>query len=237
MSSSRGSVAHGKENIEFSLFHVDRKTLEIAVHPNQTVVIKAPLGIDDKEIKTRVARRAGWIIRQRDFFRQFDPRTPARSYVGGETHLYLGRHYRLRIGRGNRDTVKLTRGYFEIEVRGDVSSEKVKDLLEEWYRDRAAGKFRESFDRCWFYFEKFSPAKPRLQIRRMRKRWGSLSANGMLTLNTDLIRAPKECIDYVIVHELSHLRYKNHDPKFYRFLDKVMPDWKKRKHKLEVALA
>ena len=139
MSSSRGSVAYGKGNIEFSFFHVDRKTLEIAVHPNQTVVIKAPLGIDDEAIRTRVARRAGWIIRQRDFFRQFDPRTPARSYVGGETHLYLGRNYRLKIGSGKLEAVKLTRGYFEMGVKGDVSPEKVKDLLEKWYRDRAAG--------------------------------------------------------------------------------------------------
>ncbi|MEK7243262.1 MAG: SprT family zinc-dependent metalloprotease [Thermodesulfobacteriota bacterium] len=237
MSSSRNSVAHGKGNIEFSLFHVDRKTLEISVHPNRSVVVKAPLGSDHEEIRTRVARRAGWIIRQRDFFRQFDPRTPARSYVGGETHLYLGRHYRLRIGVGNRDAVKLIKGFFEIQVKGSISSEKVKRLLEEWYREKASGKFNESLDRCWLYFEKFSPAKPRLQIRRMRKRWGSLSANGMLTLNTDLIRSPRECIDYVVVHELSHLRYKNHDPKFYGFLDKIMPDWKKRKHKLEVALA
>jgi predicted metal-dependent hydrolase len=237
MSSSHGSVAHGKKNIEFSLFHVDRKTLEIAVHPDQTVVVKAPLGIDTEAIRTRVARRAGWIIRQRDFFQQFDPRTPPRSYVGGETHLYLGRHYRLRIGCGNRDAVKLTRGYFEIEVKGDISPEKIKSLLEGWYRDRAASKFHESLDRCWPHFEKHSSVKPRMQIKYMRKRWGSLSANGMLTLNTDLIRAPRECIDYVVVHELSHLRYKNHTPEFYRFLDKVMPDWKKRKHKLEVALA
>jgi len=237
MSSSRGSVAYGKENIDFSFFHVDRKTMEIAVHPNQAVVIKAPFGIDDEEIRTRVARRAGWIIRQRDFFRQFDPRTPARSYVGGETHLYLGRHYRLKIGSGNQDAVKLIRGYFEIGVKGDISPEKIKSLLEGWYRDRAAGKFRESLDRCWPYFEKFSLAKPKLQIKQMRKRWGSLSTNGRFTLNIDLIRAPRECIDYVIIHELSHLRYADHGLEFYRLLDKLMPDWEKRKHKLEVTLA
>ena len=237
MSSSRSSVAYGKENIDFIFFHVDRKTLEIAVHPNQAVVIKAPLGIDDEAIKMRVAKRAGWIIRQRDFFRQFDPRTPERRYVGGETHLYLGRHYRLKIGGGNHDAVKLTRGYFEIDVKGDISPEKVKGLLERWYRDKAAGKFGEGLDLCWPYFEKLSFAKPKLQIKRMRKRWGSLSANGMLTLNTDLIRAPRECIDYVIIHELSHLRYADHGPAFYRFLDKVMPDWEKRKRKLETTLA
>lgn len=237
MSLSRRAMAYGKENIGFSLFHVDRKTLEIAVHPDQTVVVKAPLGIDDEVIRTRVARRAGWIVKKQSFFRQFEPRTPERRYVGGETHLYLGRHYRLKIIIGNRDAVKLTKGYFEIEVKGDVSSEKVKRLLEEWCRDRAADRFRESFDRCWPHFEKHSPAKPRMQIKQMWKRWGSLSANGMLTLNADLIRAPRECIDYVIVHELSHLRHKDHGPAFFRFLDKVMPDWEKRKHRLEVTLS
>ncbi|MHB9098819.1 MAG: M48 family metallopeptidase [Syntrophales bacterium] len=237
MSSSRRAVAYGKESIDFSLSHVDRKTLEIAVHPDQTVVVKAPLGSDDDAIRTKVAKRAGWIIKQQGFFRQFEPRTPERRYVGGETHLYLGRHYRLRISRGKRDAVKLTKGFFEIEVREDISPEKVKCLLEGWYRDRAAERFRDSFDRCWFHFEKHASAKPRMQIKSMRKRWGSLSANGMLTLNADLIRGPRGCIDYVITHELGHLRYKNHSSKFYRFLDKVMPDWEKRKHRLEVTLA
>jgi predicted metal-dependent hydrolase len=237
MSSSRRAVAYGKANIDFSLSYADRKTLEIAVHPDQRVVVKAPLGTDDEAIRAKVSRRAGWIIKQQDFFRQFEPRTPEKRYVGGETHLYLGRHYRLKVSQGNRDAVRLTRGYFEIEVRGDVSSEKVKCLLERWYRDKAAERFRESLDCCWSHFEKHSLAKPRLQIKCMQKRWGSLSAKGMLTLNIDLIRAPRECIDYVIVHELNHLRYADHSRKFYGFLDKAMPDWEKRKHKLEATLA
>lgn len=237
MRMSRGAVAYGNENIEFSFFHVDRKTLEIAVHPDQTVVIKAPLGIDIEEIRKRVVRRAAWITKQRAFFWQFDPRTPARRYVGGETHLYLGRQYRLRIRKGNHDAVKLIKGFFEIQVQGCISSERVKCLLEGWYKEKAARKFNGSLDRCWPYVEKFSSLKPRLQIKRMQKRWGSLSTNGMLTLNTDLIRAPRECIDYIVVHELSHLRYDNHGPAFYRFLDKVMPNWEKRKHRLEVTLA
>ena len=91
MSLPRGVVAYGKDNIEFTFFYVDRKTLEIAVHPDQTVVIKAPLGTEIEEIQKRVVRRAAWIMKQRAFFRQFDPRTPARRYVGGETHLYLGK--------------------------------------------------------------------------------------------------------------------------------------------------
>jgi hypothetical protein len=233
---SRGSITYGKETIEFSIIHVNRKTIEIAVHPDRSVVVKAPIGVDHDKIRTKVARRSGWIVRQRDYFRQFEPRTPKRRYVGGETHLYLGRHYRLKIAGGKHDAVKLTRGYFEIEVNGGISPEKIKRLLEAWYRNRAEEKFRESIDRCW-RLGKFSSAKPQLQIMRMRKRWGSLSAKGRLTLNIDLIRAPRGCIDYVITHELSHLRYKNHGPGFYRLLDKLMPDWEKRKHRLEVTLA
>jgi hypothetical protein len=76
-----------------------------------------------------------------------------------------------------------------------------------------------------------------LQIKRLKKRWGSLSAKGTLTLNTDLIRAPKECIDYVVTHELCHLVNKDHNAQFYGLLGKIMPDWEKRKHKLERTLA
>ena len=237
MKMSCGTVAYGKENIEFSFFHVERKTMEIAVHPDQKVVIKAPPGIDIKEIEKRIIRRARWIMKQRAFFRQFDPRTPERRYVGGETHLYLGRHYRLKISSGKNNTVKQIRGFFEIQIQGDIASEKVKCLLDVWYKAKAAARFTESFDRCWPHFERLSAEKPRLQIKRMQKRWGSLSAKGTLTLNTDLIRAPRECIDYVIIHELSHLRHKNHAPEFYRFLEKIIPDWEKRKHRLEVTLA
>jgi hypothetical protein len=70
----------------------------------------------------------------------------------------------------------------------------------------------------------------------MKKRWGSLSHNGLLTLNTDLIRAPKACIDYVITHELCHLKHHNHGPNFYRLLEKMMPDWERRKTQLELSM-
>lgn len=232
----KGEITYGSILIQFQVIHMARKSLEIAVHPDSTVLIKAPVGTRFEEIQMRVFKRAGWIKRQLDYFRQFEPRTPARQYVGGETHLYLGRQYRLKISSGERDEVKLIRGHFQIEVKGNASPDKVKSLLEVWYAEKATDRFRESFERCWPSFEKLSLARPRLQIRRMKKRWGSLSKNGTLTLNADLIRAPKECIDYVVAHELCHLQYHDHSPAFYRLLDMVMPDWKKRKHELELAL-
>lgn len=234
---SHGIVYYGSEKIEFGYCHVGRKTLEIAVHPNQSVIVKAPLGSEADEIFRRVVRRARWIMKQKDFFRQFEPRTPVRCYVGGETHLYLGKRHRLKIMKGRKNEIKLLRGYFEIQVKGPVSSDKIKSLLDEWYVKKTTGKFREAFDRCWLPFKKQLVIRPKLQIKRLKKRWGSLSAKGTLTLNTDLIRAPKECIDYVVTHELCHLVNKDHNAQFYGLLGKIMPDWEKRKHKLERTLA
>jgi predicted metal-dependent hydrolase len=231
-----GTVTYGKEQVQFNVLYSARKTLGIEVCPDSNVVVKAPLGTDPAEVQKRVFKRVRWILRQQHYFHQFDPRTPVRQFVGGETHLYLGRQFRLAISTGNKDSVKLTRGYFTVEVRSDVSSEKVKSLLNGWYAEKAAVKFEESFSHCWPYFDKPDLLKPRLKIRRMQKRWGSLSRGGTLTLNTDLVRAPKECIDYVITHELCHLQCNDHSSEFYRLLEKVMPDWEKRKHKLELAL-
>lgn len=229
-------IHYGKEQVQFNVLYSARKTLGIEVYPDCNVVVKAPLGTDPAELQKRVVKRVRWILKQQHYFRQFDPRTPARQFVGGETHLYLGRQFRLAISAGDQDSVKLTRGYFNVEVKSAVSSDKVKKLLDGWYAAKAAVLFEKNIERCWPNFDRLNLPKPRLQIRRMQKRWGSLSGGGQLTLNTDLIRAPKECIEYVITHELCHLQCHDHSSEFYRLLEKVMPDWEERKHKLELAL-
>lgn len=180
MSLPHGTVAYSNETISFKVLYADRKTMEIAVHPDSKVVVKVPFGIDFAEVQKRIVRRAGWIKRQLDYFRQFEPRTPGRRYIGGETHLYLGKQYRLKVSSGGQDYVKLIHGHFHIMIKGNATPDKARSLLEGWYADKAAERFKKSFDRNWPCFEKLSLAKPRLQLRRMRKRWGSLSKGGYL---------------------------------------------------------
>ena len=92
------------------------------------------------------------------------------------------------------------------------------------------------FDGCWENFKKGDLSKPNLKLQKMEKRWGSLSDKGQLTLNINLIQTPKECIEYVVIHELCHLIYHNHGIEFYKLLEHTLPDWMKRKYKLEMAL-
>lgn len=236
MTHSHRTITYGGEVVAYEVLFVTRKTLEIAVHPDLRVVIKAPRGTSEIAIQSRARKRARWIKKQRDYFRQFDPRTPPRQYVGGETHRYLGRQYRLKLTESDKPSVKLTGGLFWVSCPDRNDSSQVKALLEAWYLQKAHEKFAEYFERCWPEFERLNQARPKIQIRRMKSRWGSLSKSGTLTLNVALVQAPRECIDYVITHELCHLLHHDHGPSFYRLLEKVMPDWEKRKHKLELAL-
>ncbi len=230
------SIDYGSRPIRFGVVYAKRKSLQIEVYPDGKVLVKAPNGTSTEEIEKRVLRRSRWIKKQLGYFHQFEPRTPPRKYIGGETHLYLGRQYRLKILKAEECTVKLVRGYFLVSINGRANSQAVKVLLDEWHAEKAAIHFQESFERCWPRFKKMGLPKPQLKIRKMKTRWGSLSQHGRLTLNIDLIRAPKECIDYVITHELCHLKHHDHSPAFYKLLEKTMPDWKTRKHKLELSL-
>ncbi|TLU84919.1 MAG: M48 family metallopeptidase [Chlorobium sp.] len=210
--------------------------MEVAVHPDCSVVVKVPTGSNMVLIETKINKRARWILQQQSYFSQFTPKTPERSYVNGETHLYLGKHYRLKIAQGDENSVKLSRGFFHVTLRDEPNPERAKKLLSKWYVGKASLQFNESLERCWPRFTRFALPKPAITIKRMQKRWGSLSDKGMVTLNTNLVKAPKECIDYVVTHELCHLKHPDHGSEFYKLLDNVIPDWEKVKHKLELGM-
>ncbi|MGI9249692.1 MAG: M48 family metallopeptidase [Pseudohongiellaceae bacterium] len=227
---------YGKTAISYELFRTNRKSLEIAVNPDGSVVVKAPSSASLEAIEAKIKNRARWIKRQITWFSQFDPRTPARRYVGGESHLYLGRSYRLKIVPSANNRVLLKDGFFYIECKSRDPA-RIKSLMDNWYRNKANDYMTEAFNECWKSFKISRKKKPVLKLQKLEKRWGSLSSKGQLTLNLRLIQAPRECIEYVITHELCHLIHRNHDSDFYELLDRTMPDWIKRKHKLEMSLA
>ena len=238
MPQSKHAITYAGKSIPFHLIYSKRKSLEISVAPDNRVSVKAPLGTDEILIEQYVRKRAGWINRQIRYFTQFEPRAVKRRFVGGESHHYLGRKYRLKITPAETDDVLLKQGFFRIATT-DARPEHVEKLLENWYRCRASTYFPEMLDQCWrlYHFHNGAAAKPALKIRRMKTRWGSLSKGGRMTLNLELIKAPGECIEYVIVHELCHLLHPHHGKAFYDLLESRLPDWNKRKHRLEMALS
>lgn len=231
--SSFYSISFGQHAIHFSLKYSNRKTLAISVQPDLSVAVTAPCGKDIDTIKLKVRRRAGWILKQQDRFKKFLPSTPPRRYVGGETHYYLGKQYRLRIIQAEKEEVKLKGGFISVWAKERKDSKRIKELVDSWLLTRARARFWQSLEKCWEKFRKYNVARPELRIRKMIKRWGSFNPRGVVYLNPELIKAPSHCIDYVVTHELSHLRYSDHGKNFYDLLDRVMPDWQARKARLE----
>jgi predicted metal-dependent hydrolase len=183
-------------------------------------------------IRARVVKRGAWIRKAWREFELYLPKQPARRYINGETHRYLGRQYRLRAERGEEDSVKCLRGYLIVTTKTETTPELVRARLEGWYREHARRIFRERLTECCKRASLEGIEDPPLFIRRMATRWGSCSGKGRVYLNLELIKASKECIDYVITHELCHLKVSSHGPKFWRLLVKLMPDYEKRKKKL-----
>ena len=166
---NRHSVVYGRKTIDFSLLYCDRKTMEIAVHPDSTVIVKAPEQSDIALIEKKIIKRARWILGQLNYFKQFNPKTPDRCYVNGETHLYLGKQYRLKLAEGPENSVKLSRGFFHITSRSEPTPNAAKKLLNQWYSEKAQLQFAVSMDRCWQKFYGLGIGQPKLSIMRMQK--------------------------------------------------------------------
>lgn len=227
-------LQYGASLIDYKVLRVcNRRTLGIEVHPDGRVLVRAPLDCPEQTIAERVQRRAGWISEQLAEFDRYRPRTPPRQYIGGESHRYLGRQYRLTLERGDVPRVKLLNGRFVVTTP-DLSPDRVKALLQRWYLDRARLVFAEVLETRLTSFRRVEA--PRLLVRSMKTRWGSLSRAGAMTLNSNLVQAPRSCIDYVVTHELCHIIHHHHDARFYTLLGRILPDWRQRKTRLESAL-
>lgn len=230
------TINYGTTEIDFKLSYSTRKTLGITVNPDLTVRVVAPYNSSIEKIKNRIEKKARWIVRQKEFFGDFLPKTPAKEYVSGETHLYLGKQYRLKLVKARARKVKMTKGYINVYLPDKAEKRVIMLLLNDWYREHALRIFNWRIEASLERFKKHKIAFPKLMVRRMEKRWGSCTPSGMITLNPEIIKAPVGCIDYVIVHELCHIVNRNHDKKFYHLQARVLPDWEKWKNRLEKIL-
>lgn len=212
----------------------DRRTLAISVLPDGRVELIAPHDAHHEAIAKKVGRRLSWIVAQKRNFAEMNKARVPRRYVSGATHRYLGRQYRLKVCNGKPAGVKLVGAYFNVTVPV-VTPEAVSAVLAVWFRTKAV----EQFSRRLASWESWCLGRglpePNLRMLRMPKRWGSSHSDGRIYLNPDLVRAPSLCIDYVIAHEVCHLKYPHHDKAFFRLLDQTFPDWKPVKARLEAA--
>ena len=214
----------------------NRSTIAITVHPDGTVSVVAPKGTRRTRISGAVVGKAKWILEQQEYFRR-QHNGYAKLFVSGESFFYLGRQYKLKVEQSQAKEIKpqvcLMRGQLLVTVPKDSHSRKraivIRQCLINWYRDRAGEHIPKIVAR---YASSLGLNCSSIQIREMRKRWGSGGRSGCLIFNWRTIMAPRRLVEYVVAHELCHLKYDDHSRDFWQLLERVMPDYEQRKMEL-----
>ena len=216
-----------------TLRRTDRTTLSISVLPDGILDLVAPHDARESDIVAKVGKRLRWIVRQRTAFSDMNRGREPLRYESGATHRYLGRQYRLKVQRGQPSSVRLIGGYFHVTTPSDQLQE-VKTALNAWLRSKAVEQFTNRLAKWepWCVARKLP--MPQVRLLRMPKRWGSAHRDGRIYLNPELVKAPSICVDYVIAHEVCHLKHPHHDRRFFRLLDQVFPGWRAIKARLEI---
>ena len=225
---------YGSREVSYTVERRERTTLEISVYPDCEVEVIAPMAATDDAIEQRVRKRLRWITRQQRAFENFFPKPSPREYVSGESWLYQGRQYCLKVLQAEESPkVALRRPFIAVEAAQPKDAEEVKRLLDAWYRKRAEERLAARYAVCSEQIKAYGIGAPEMSLKVMPKRWGSYTPAGCILLNPELVKAPTECIDYVILHELCHAKHRCHDRNFYKLLHRVAPDWLRLKYKLE----
>jgi predicted metal-dependent hydrolase len=237
-----GVFYYGNDMVHYDVIRksVSSKTaarkVVIKVHPDQRVVATAPEDASDESIHQAVLKRARWIWRNIEEFAKQKEYVLPKRYVSGEAQFYLGRRYVLKVSVDTEQapSVKLSRGKLNVTLCKDSDDRlvNVKPLIDKWYQQKAKAIFDERLNKM-LTKATWVKGMPSFKVMAMKKQWGSCSTAGNLMLNPHLVKAPKECIDYVILHELCHIAEHNHGERFWRLLTQVMPNWKEVKTKLD----
>jgi predicted metal-dependent hydrolase len=213
----------------------DIKNLHLGVYPpNGRVRVAAPLSVSDDAVRLAVIGKLGWIKKQQAQFAA-QPRQTEREMVSGESHYYLGRRYRLRVVErdGPSRVVLRNRTTLELQVRSEYEAKEREQVLRRWYRER----LRELVPPLLAKWEAILGVRAAsVGVRKMKTKWGACSLDARrIWLNLELAKKPVQCLEYLIVHELTHLIERHHNDSFVSLMDRNLPQWRHHRKALNAA--
>jgi len=228
-------LAYGENRIPYQVTYDENRRSRVAIHvnPDGTVAVDAPPGFSDESIKAAVQKRARWVVGHVSEARERYAHLRPREYVSGEQVLYLGRRYMLKVMSvdGKPGPARLRGNRLEVET-ATGSTDDIKGRLRAWYRVRG----RDYLSRRIDALAKSLPwvnAPPSFRLLEMSRQWGSCSPSGEIIINPHLVKAPRNCIDYVLIHELAHLKHHDHGAEFWKLIDAHAGDWRSSKRYLD----
>jgi predicted metal-dependent hydrolase len=234
MSTFRTVKANDKE-IHYQLERKPVKNLNLRIRSDRSIYVSANSAVPIDEIDLFVISKASYISDAIERFNEMAKYKPQpKQYVSGETFYIQGRALRLQVSKSEKDMISSDGIYIFLSVKDPDNFDKKRRMVNRFLNKQCRLVFEEIIHSIYPVFEKYGVSYPNLRIRSMETRWGScLAKKGIITLNKRLLEAPRNCIEYVVMHEFCHFIHPNHSKRFYSFLSMLMPDWKKRKALLE----
>ncbi len=224
----RYEFSYNGKVISYEIIRKPVKNINIRVKPSGEVFVSCNENVDNKTIELLMIKRANWLINTIEQFKVnlIEFTDVNLKLVDGEEFLLLGKVLRIKNVEAEDFKVDYDNNYLYIyrpNQRG------IKTKFNEWYSKFMMDKFTEMVDQSYVRFQKYGIAKPTVIYKNMRTRWGTCNIDKkVITLNTQLLKVDPFLTEYVICHELTHLKYRNHNKDFYSFLTSIVPDWKQR---------
>lgn len=233
------TVLYENNEIHYLLEQKPVKNLNLRIHKDCIVYVSANPDVPVEKVDDFVVNKGNYIRSAQKKFREMAQYAPQpKQYVSGETFYLLGRGVRLKVEKTIREETISSDGiYLHLCVKDTEDFAKKQRMVTRYLDEQCRTIFGEIILETYPVFQKYGVPMPALRIRNMETRWGScLAKKGVITLNKRLLEAPRNCIEYVVMHEFCHFIHPNHSKQFYIFLTMLMPDWKKRKAVLEQGL-
>lgn len=230
------SVEINGEKIVFFVQRKNIKNINLKVNINKKVTMSIPMKMDINIAKEFVKKKAEWIKKQQNYYDSFTDKRENITFEDGETVYLLGKQYKMKMIADNKNEILINGKYFEIHVKEKYINNKnyIRKIYDKWLKEYAYQVFRQLVEKYQTLLEKYNINIPNIEIRQMKSRWGScFPKNNKVVFSLNLIKTPICCIEYVVLHELSHFKYPNHSKNFYNFVTIFMPDWNKRKKILD----
>lgn len=233
------AIQYGGEKI---LYHIERgtrvKTVRIYIDSSGRIIVYSPQTLLEEKIQEIIRKKARWIFERQNLLKSQDQNDNAKEFVSGESFHYLGHQYRLKVIKSapanGQGECRIINGRFQVEVDGTLAGESlrkaVRGALKAWYWEHAVEKIKERVEQ---YARQIEKRPGCVNLKEQKKRWGSCSKDGQIRLNWKIIMLPISLLDYVIVHELCHMNHPHHSIPFWQEVQKIMPDYKKKREDLK----
>lgn len=220
--------------ISYTLKRKNVKNLNLRIRPDTSVIVSAPPAVDVSDVDAFIFRKRSYISKTLNEIKCCSDKCNDRQYISGEGYRLEGKNLRLKVAVSDKDYIETDGVFLNLYLKDTNDSVKKAKLIKNFYAEKTRSITDDILNHFFEIIKKYDVEKPTLKLRSMQTRWGSCNAaKGIITLNPKLIEAPRNCIEYVIMHELCHLVHPNHSRKFYSFLSMQMPDWRDRKKLLD----